>query len=387
MVFILSFLGLISLVGFGFAHWTQRQLLTTDNWVKLVAPLPKDDAVATALSDYSVNRLFDKIDLNQKVADALPPKANFLAEPLSNQLEQRTKNRTKQVIQSDRFQGIWAEANRAAHKRLVDRARGETTQTAGKASTVFDLDLKSLGSNIREKLGSTSEPLFQSDNSGGNNDSQVDIAVGLKTSFSKFKKFVNVIDFLNGVLGLLALACILWAIAITRNRRRLIMILTAATGAIALLQIIGIKALRPAVLNQIETQSYRPAVGAVYDDLVALFEHSATILFVVVMLIFALAFLVGYRPLKRHKHTVRLMRTIKSYQAYKQLTHLRKLTGEYRYVLMAGSVFIVLIVLALMSGYDWQGIIRAALFAVILCALVRLFAVLPTKSIRGKTPM
>lgn len=385
-VFALSFVGLVSLVGFGFAHWTERQLLTTDNWVKLVEPIPKNDAVATSLSDYSVNRLFDKVNIDQKIADALPPKASFLAEPLSNQLEQRTKSRAKQAIQSDRFQGVWADANRIAHKKLVDKARGESEESPAKNKTIFNLNLSSLGATIREKLGSTSSPLFQNDQAAGANDSKIGIGVNLKTSFDKFRKFVNTVDFLNGVLGIFALACLLWAIAITKNRRRLVMILSASSGVIALLQIIGVKALRPFVLNQIETQSYRPAVGVVYDDLVATFEHGAVLLFIISLMIFLISFLVGYKTLVKDRHAVDFVKSVRSSGAYKELRKLRKQVGQYRYVLMGVAVLIILILLAVMSGYDWQGILRALFFAFILCAMIRLFAVLPNSS-RRKLPM
>jgi hypothetical protein len=385
-VFVLSFIGLTSLVVFSITHWTDRQLLTTDNWVKLVAPIPKNNEVATSLSDYAVNRLFDKTNLDQKIAEALPPNASFLAEPLSNQLEQRTKNRAKEVVQSDKFQGLWVNANRIAHKKLVDRARADTNAPAPKGSTRFNLDLSSLGSSIREKLGNRSSPLFQNDAAPSTQENKVGLAVSLKTSFSKFKQFVNAVDFLNGVLGILAVACVLWALAISKNRRRLLMILSTAMAAVSLLQIIGVKSLRPVVLNQIETQSYRPAVGVVYDSLVATFERGATLIFIFSFLIFAVSFLVGYSRLTKHKQTVSILRSIKSHQLYKQLKQIRKQAGKYRYSLMGGAVFAVLIVLAAMSGYDWQGIIRAILFAFILCAVIRLFALMPGRTTR-KSPM
>src|SRR4051812_25068299 len=81
-VFLLTFIGVIALVGYLLVHWTERQLLTTDNWVKLVAPMPKDNSVATALSTYSVNKLFTEADLETKIEQVLPPQAALLLQPL-----------------------------------------------------------------------------------------------------------------------------------------------------------------------------------------------------------------------------------------------------------------------------------------------------------------
>ncbi|MBX4201569.1 hypothetical protein KW803_01575 [Candidatus Saccharibacteria bacterium] len=388
-IVLLTFFGLVSLVGFTMAHWTERQLLTTDNYVKLVAPLPKNDQVATSLSDFAVNKLFAKIELEQKISEALPPKAAFLAPPLTDQLTTRTKAVAKNAIQSDRFQGIWTEANRAAQKRLVDKARGETPETNDKAGARFNLDLSGLGTTIRERLGNSSLPIFanQDQDSSNSTAKKIGIGVALKTSFDKFKKFVNVVDFANGILGVLALACILWAVAISRTRRRLLLIITTIVGVISLLQIIGVKAFRPYILDQVATQSYRPAVGVIYDDLVAAFQHSATILFVAVLLIFVVTFLWGYKRFTTNKYVAKYLKDIKKSSVHKYLRRGRSWVGLNRYYLMGAALIIVLIAMAAMSGYDWEAVIRAGIIVAILCAIIRLFSVLPSKTIRGKAPM
>src|SRR5438045_3100633 len=110
VVFLLTFIGFTALLGYGGVHWTERQILTTDNWIKIVGPLPKNEAVASSLSDYSVNQLFTNIDLEAKITQALPDKAAFLAPPLVDRLETRTKDFTQKIIQSDRFSAIWISA-------------------------------------------------------------------------------------------------------------------------------------------------------------------------------------------------------------------------------------------------------------------------------------
>src|SRR3989344_903553 len=156
----LMVIGITSLTGFMLAHWTQRQLLTTENYVELVAPLPKNEEVALALSQYSVDRLFLKINVEQKIEDVLPTRAAFLAPPLTERLQTRTIDVTKNLIQSDQFQAIWASANRVAHQRLVDTARNESSNQSDERAN-FSLKLESLLPSVRERLGSSSAGLFQ----------------------------------------------------------------------------------------------------------------------------------------------------------------------------------------------------------------------------------
>src|SRR4051812_38153689 len=84
---------LIGSLGFGVyvaVHWAERQILTPDNWVALVAPLPKQPVVSTALGSYITDQVFSAAEVKQRIEDALPPKAGFLAAPLASQLRTLT---------------------------------------------------------------------------------------------------------------------------------------------------------------------------------------------------------------------------------------------------------------------------------------------------------
>src|SRR3569832_220572 len=87
-----ALIGLLVLMGCMFfgayvvVHWGERQILTTNNWVALVGPLPGQPVVSTALGRYVSNQVFAAAPIEQKITEALPEKAAFLAGPLTSQL-------------------------------------------------------------------------------------------------------------------------------------------------------------------------------------------------------------------------------------------------------------------------------------------------------------
>jgi hypothetical protein len=379
LVLLLTAAGIISLLGFMFAHWTDRQVLTTDNWVKIVGPLPKDDTVATALSQYSVERLFTGIDVESKITDALPDKAEFLAPTLTERLETRTQQVTKNLIQSDTFESIWTLANRTAHQKLMDAARSDAPPAS--RTTNYELKLDSFKSRIRERLGKSSDELFTG-SAGQPAAKDVKLGLNFKTKFETFKKFVKTTDFLNAVLGLLSAAVLLGALVLTLRRRRLLMIISLSVLVITLLQLIGINAVRPALLNHIQNEAFRPAAGVVYDSLLSDFRRSAVAVGIISALIFAAAYLTQQKFIKRSKLLSGQLRGLKRSNAYKYWRILRSQAARFKLYISGVIIILGLALMALAFELDWQGIIRAALLMVIAIELVFLLAKHDIRAIR-----
>ena len=378
----LATISVLSLVGFMLAHWTQRQILTTDNWVKLVAPLPKSEEVASALSQYSVDKLFSKIDLEQKVEDVLPPKAGFLAAPLAERLKTRTVDLTKNLIQSDQFQGVWLAANRQAHQRLVGAARGQTDVQQSEKRTGFGLKLESWLQSIRDRLGSSSIELFSNIRPSS---SSLSLNVDLKSRFSNFKKFVNSIDFLNGMLWLVSLACLIGALALSRGRRRLFLVIMAAIAVVSLLQLIGVKALRPAVLNQIQDEAFRPAVGVVYDELLITFQRTATSVLAVSTFLFATFFIAGRPIVSKNRRLRKWLREFRTTKVWQTVHNIRLIIGKYRWPVVGISGFLFLLFMAFIPQFDWQGVFRGALAILSIIGLVVLIGIAPPQRLKRIT--
>ena len=75
------------------AVWVRNTLLDTDNYVSTVGPLADDPAVQQAIANRVTDALFANVDVEKKVADALPPRAGFLATPVANGIRTGSRSR------------------------------------------------------------------------------------------------------------------------------------------------------------------------------------------------------------------------------------------------------------------------------------------------------
>lgn len=370
-VVILSTVGMLSLVAFSYAHWIERQLLTTDNYVALMAPLPKNNEVASALGSYTVDSLFAKTDLQNKITQALPDRAAFLAPTLTERLDARLTTATTNIVKSDQFQSIWTDANRAAHQRLMDRARG--TKTPPKIDTNFDLDLSGIRDKINAKLGTEIQPLFQQPD-GSVKQKAVDLNVKIDLKLDKFSHAVKSVDFVNNVFCLLALAALLAGLVLSQRRRRLLMVLSLTLLVIGLLQMIGVKALRPALLDQIENQAFRPAVGAIYDSLTASFRNGAGLEVMIAAITFVACLFTQKRFWGRSKFLLRQTAEYKKSKLYKLGCDMRLQLRQYFWWVSGAVILLSLALGAFAFNLDYVGVIQLGLVTIITIETISLLA-------------
>jgi len=107
--------------------WVHRTVLNTDAYVATVAPIARDPAVTEAVSRQVTDQLYAALDPQKIIADALPPRASFLATPIANGAKDAVQQSVNSVLASDQFQQVWVSANRFAHAELVGVLRGDDT--------------------------------------------------------------------------------------------------------------------------------------------------------------------------------------------------------------------------------------------------------------------
>lgn len=134
------------------ALWADRQALETDTWTDTSTELLEDPAIRDAISAFVVNTIYENTDVEAEIAGALPPKAQPLAAPIAGGLRQVATRATQQALEQPQVQGLWENANRLAHERLLRllKDEGEYASTAGGNVT---LDLTSLVSDVAAGIG------------------------------------------------------------------------------------------------------------------------------------------------------------------------------------------------------------------------------------------
>lgn len=376
-IFLVSFLitlGALMSAVYGIVYWTETQIFNADNWVTIVGPLPKDEQVAAAVSDYSVSKLFESVDVQQKITEVLPERAAFLAAPLTKQLQNQANNLAKNFVMSDQFQNVWESANRIANTRLINSARGQESQplpVVQKAETKFNINLSGLKNTIIERLGQSNSGLFdQTSDKVKNNE----ILISLKTSYENFRRFVKTNDALYSILPFAIIAAFIGAIAIAIKRQKAVLWTGISIMIISTLQVVGINALRPQIINMVENQLYRPAAQAIWSALVNPFNAIVRTAFIAGLALLLIAIVFGpYAWAKALRQKLRLTEIPKA-RVFDYVRLARSWTEKNKKYIWGGGGAILLIFLTFYSDISWAVAIESILLATIYVAVVELFA-------------
>jgi hypothetical protein len=135
-----------------FAIWIERQALNTNDWVDTSGKLIQNEKVRAAVGNYLIDQLYENVDVEKELEDILPGETKQLAGPVSGGLRQVAGSGAEQVLQSTTAEGLWKDANRAAHEQLlaVLENKKEAVSTAEGNVT---LNLGSLVTNLANQVG------------------------------------------------------------------------------------------------------------------------------------------------------------------------------------------------------------------------------------------
>jgi hypothetical protein len=135
-----------------FSVWVNRQALNTNDWVSTSSQLLEDPEIRAQLAPYLVDQLFTHVNVEARLAAALPPRAQALAGPAAAGLQQLGNKAALRLLDSPKVQQAWRNANRAAHQKLIKviNGGGKVVTTQGGDVT---LNTRALVEALAQKLG------------------------------------------------------------------------------------------------------------------------------------------------------------------------------------------------------------------------------------------
>jgi hypothetical protein len=272
------------------AVWVRNTLLDTDNYVSTVGPLASNPQIQQGLADRITNGVFTRVDVEKQVADALPPKASFLAAPIANALHSTTDQAALRLVESSRFQTLWDNANRRAHGAVVKVLTGGGSRVSTENGTV-SIDIGEIFDNVKQKLDAKGITIF--DNATLPASSQEFVLFQSK-DLEQVQGLVDLLQTLAWVLPFVALVCFAGAIGLSKHRRRTIQRGAIGVAFAVAIQLVLLKAGRNLYLDAITTTKSTPgAAGAVWDQLTSFLRTSGLTTIVVALLIAIAAWVAG----------------------------------------------------------------------------------------------
>ncbi len=123
---VLAFLTALLLVLGVVATWTSRTALDTDKFVARVGPVVEDPTVRAAVATELGDELVRVLDLQSRIAPALPDNLEFLAGPLASGAETVIRRQVTRFVDSDAFVTLWYASLRLAHTEVVKTLTGSS---------------------------------------------------------------------------------------------------------------------------------------------------------------------------------------------------------------------------------------------------------------------
>lgn len=276
------------------AIWTHNQLTNTDRYVDTVSPLADNTDIQHTVANLVVDAIFQNVDVEQQVADALPKRAKPLAAPVAAAARSYATEVTQRLLDTEQFQKLWDGANRRAHNQLVALLTDDPGKAPGQVSIKdgqVTLNLGRVVENVQAKLVDAGLTFL----------SNVDvppvsttIAIINTEGLAEARSYVSLLDTLAWVLPVVGvLALVASALVVPRRRRATIrsalVLVAACVLTLALLAIARSLYLDAATSPKVTEGS----AAAVFDILVRNLRYGVITLGVVGIVVALVAYFVG----------------------------------------------------------------------------------------------
>ena len=263
--------------------WASTQMSNTDRYVATVEPLIHDPAVQSAIADNVTVAILNHVDVHALATQALdllanrpnvPPRVAAvlpgLAVPITNGVEGFIGTQVDKVVASPAFATVWAQANRVAHKNLVNLLEGNQQGALTAQNGEVTLNLAPMIAKVKQRLVARGfSPAAQIPT--------VDKSFVLMKSdaVTKAQGFYRLLNNLGFWLPIIALVLIAGGIALARRHRRALA--AGAFGVAGSMLVLGIvlAVIRVFYLNAVPTDVLpAQAAGDVYDTLIRFLRYA-----------------------------------------------------------------------------------------------------------------
>jgi hypothetical protein len=295
------------------AGWTRRTLFNTDQWVETVTPIVDHPSVTAALSRRITSEVLTVIDAQSVVEDALPPRAQLLAGPMTTAVGDFVQDEVNTLLQSDAFKELWIRINRFAQPQLVATLQGGGEVLSSQNGKVV-LNLVPVVNEVLKRVEARGGDLLGRDvnlpeiSSGEVPEAaraklQAALGVSIPPDFGeivifesdKLEAAQDAVAFFDRALiflAALAIVTMIAAMVVTMKRRRTLILMSAGILVGLVLMRRLVMYLEDEVVGVAKPEN-REAAQAIVEDLMRGFFSLTQILIVAGLVIITLALLTG----------------------------------------------------------------------------------------------
>jgi hypothetical protein len=155
LVVLATVLALVSIL----TTFVNRQMLDNTAWKKATTQVIEDPQVQSAIGNFTVNQLYENVDVTAALQKRLPPRLQSLAPTISGALEQPAARGVALLLQRPKVQQVFINASAIAHQKLVNVLENKTGYGIQTGTGVVTLNLHELVVELGTQLGLSSSTL------------------------------------------------------------------------------------------------------------------------------------------------------------------------------------------------------------------------------------
>jgi hypothetical protein len=163
LVVLATVLALVSIL----TTWVNRQILDNSAWNKATTQIIEDPQVQSSIATYTVNQLYENINVAQALANRLPPTLQPLAPTLAGALQQPATRAVTGALTRPRIEQLFIQVSSIAHQKLVNVLENKTGYGISTGSGDVTLDLHQFVVEIGTELGIPQDALAKLPNKAG----------------------------------------------------------------------------------------------------------------------------------------------------------------------------------------------------------------------------
>jgi hypothetical protein len=272
--------------------WAIRTVTNTDQYVATMAPLAKEHVITDYVAVRATNILFEKVDVEARLKSALPPKASFVAAPVTKQLHGYVQDEFKTLLRSTWFQQAWDKANRRVHSSLVTFLEG-TQLPAGQKVQEIAIKLDPvLGRGIAQ-LDKRGVTVFDPLKAKLKNATNLSVVVASKPQVKSIRGLFHLANQLGWVVPLVALVAIAGAVGVAVDRRKALLRVSVGV-AISTAVVLGLIAYgRNFTVSHASSRASPDVTGTIFDTLSQFLHDSVHLTLLVSVIVAVLLWLIG----------------------------------------------------------------------------------------------
>lgn len=260
--FFFVILAVVSFGLFNISSWVKQTVINNDIFVDTMQPLISQSAIQKTMQTQITDALFEKVNVEQELQNALPENISFLSGPLASQIESFTSNKVGEIIASQQVYAIWGTVLGGIHEQVLGYVQNENNDGIISVNDVY--------SKVAESISQDSRLAFLTNKQLPPKIGT--ITLGEVTWLPQVRQYIEILNVTPIIFLLISIVSSGFAIILAIHKRRVAVTIAVLIAAFMFAIIAGLSVAIWKV-GDVASPEYKDAIQAIVQTITAPLEN------------------------------------------------------------------------------------------------------------------